>query len=92
MYTFKCLRCGTEVEQHLSALAKPHDYPNCPACGGLTVRQISQRVGVSLKGTGWSKDSYSCTDRGAERVSIRADRKGKIVSFPGQTVKGRDNK
>jgi predicted nucleic acid-binding Zn ribbon protein len=52
-------------------------------------RVITSVPGISLKGTGWSTDNYSVTDRGAQAVSDKADKKDRVVSFPGQLHKGR---
>jgi putative FmdB family regulatory protein len=85
-YTFFCDACTAELET-FQRVADPS--PVCPACGANTRRMISGSPAFSLKGTGWAADAYSVTDRGAQSVSDRADRKGSIKSFASQKNKGR---
>ncbi len=89
MFLFACTSasCGTEYEAFCTSYKS--DFPKCPDCGADTKRLIGSAPGVSLKGTGWAQDGYSCTDMGAKSASDNADKKGVIKSFPGQKVRGR---
>lgn len=89
MYTFQCMTCEAELDTFLSINVEVAEYPSCPECGRAMRRCISGIPAHSLKGTGWSQDSYSCTDMGARSVSDQADRKGSVKSFAGQTNRGR---
>lgn len=87
-YSFICvgLDCETQFDT-IQSMNAP--FPPCPHCGRDTKRVITSAPSFSLKGSGWAKDNYSCTDQGAQTNSDKADRKGKITSFAGQKNKGR---
>lgn len=86
-FLYKCDTCVHEFEAWLSSHTKPN--PPCEKCAGATVRQIGYATPARFLGAGWAKDNYSTTNRGEQRQSDHADRKGKIVSFAGQKNKGR---
>lgn len=87
LFAFGCEKCRAEYELYLPSYKDP--FPPCPECQGPLVRLIAGMPGVSLKGTGWSTDNYSTTDRGMQAVSDKVDKKDRVVSFPGQLHKGR---
>ncbi len=91
MYSFQCNDdlCGEILEAFRPMSVTEKDYPLCTTCGTAMRRILSGPCRFSLKGTGWAQDGYTCTDRGATEVSTKADRKGKIVSYPNQKVRGR---
>ena len=87
VFLFACTNeaCGCELETYLPSYKTP--APACPECSAAMKRLIAGAVSHSLKGSNWSTDGYASTDRAEEAKSIRADRKGRPVSFPGQKVR-----
>ncbi len=82
----QCQECQTEFEYEGSY---KDVVPPCLTCAShKTVRILATVPAYSLKGSGWYKDGYSVTSRGADSVGAKADRHGKAVSFPGQKVRG----
>lgn len=88
VYSVLCkdLECQTQFDI-IGSWKDP--LPTCPECGAPTMRVITSAPSVSLKGSGWSADGYSLTDRGSQAMSDKADKKDRVVSFPGQLHKGR---
>lgn len=70
IYEFKCLNCEKQFEIMLKF---NDDFPkNCPDCGGI-IKKLISNTSFILKGTGWYVTDYASPNRnkeeGAEKPS-----------------------
>lgn len=85
-YLFCCPNHTTDFEfERVQSMKDPN--PPCPLCQHETKRLIAGAPATRLLGDGWSQSNYHTTDTGDQARADRADRKGRIVSFPNQKVK-----
>lgn len=85
-YLFSCPNHHDTFEfERVQSMNDPN--PLCPLCAHATTRLIAGAPATRLLGDGWAQSGYHTTDRGDADRAAKADRKGKIVSFPGQKVR-----
>jgi putative FmdB family regulatory protein len=51
IYTYRCLDCGVEFEQHQNFSDLP--LVKCPECGKKSLRKVFTPAGIIFKGHGW---------------------------------------
>ena len=58
IYTYKCKKCGNEMEKIHTTIPKNDKIVICSNCKYIMKKQISS-TNFILKGGGWANDGYS---------------------------------
>ncbi|MBN1440603.1 MAG: zinc ribbon domain-containing protein [Anaerolineales bacterium] len=51
IYTYRCMECGVEFDQHQNFSDLP--LTKCPECGKKSLRKVFSPAGIIFKGSGW---------------------------------------
>jgi len=87
-YTYRCQRCGEEIEAFQSMSDPP--LKRCRSCRGA-LRRTFHPVGIVLKGSGFYKTDYASPKRTKENKDNKEkDSSSSSSSDPGKKASGSD--
>lgn len=76
-YDYKCLKCGYVVEVEHGADETP--TVTCPKCGHPKTKKLIGNVGVTFKGSGWTRKSQQLKNSDIpEHVWNNAEKEGLV--------------